>query len=434
LRYLPPGAPLIVALRPTALLSHAEGARTLEALGPLGDLVRTRLPAITGVDLANMAQVWIALVDRAPNPPSAAIVVRANSILSESSLLNRWGNPAREAKSTAGVFRNADWAYYLAPGGDERLLAVMSPDCLQDVLDGGTEPPLFRPEVERLVRSSDADRMVNILFTPDFLLMPGGSLLSGEARQLQPALAEFLGSEVKAGLLSCHLDGPSLFAELAVAGTLELPPSTVVKMLQNRLHAARLRIEERSRTMSADPYSGKVLFRFPQMLAELEKHIRTATIDRQVTLRCYLPDRAAHNLALAAQLAIEGVSDAPPVVAAAPQNALSIEQRLKQVTSLSFPLENLENAIATLGGEIGVEIRILGSDLQLEGITRNQQFQDLNEVDKPAEQILRQILIKARPDGKLVYVLGKDGERDIVYITVRSKAQERGRLPPELAP
>jgi hypothetical protein len=366
------------------------------------------------------------------------MVVRSRQALSETDLLARWGNPKLDGSASGRLFRGAQWAYYLPPSGDLRLLAVMPPQDAQDLLEMADQPPLLRPEVERLVQTSDADRIVNLLFTPDFLLMPGNAFLSGTARQLKTPLEDFLGGDVKAGLLSLHLEGPNLFAELLVSGNVERPPMAVAKNLQDRLHAARLRIEDYVRPMSADPYGGKVLFRFPQMLAELEQHTRAAAVDRLAVLRCYLPDRAAHNLALAAQLALEGsggaaAAPAASVAAAPPVAPQGIQQRLKQVTSLSFPLENLENAVATLAAEIGVEIKILGSDLQLEGITRNQQFKDLNEVDKPADAILRQILIKARPDGKLVYVIGKDGERDVVYVTIRSKAKERGQLPPELA-
>jgi hypothetical protein len=436
LRYLPPGALVVVALRPAVLLAHPEGAKALDALGPLGELARGRLPELTGIELADMDQALVGFLDRAPDPPAVAVVVRTAAALSETDLVGRWGNPKLDDAASGRLFRGEDRAFFLPPGGNQRLLAIMPLKDVQDVLDMGDQPPLLRIEVEKLARASDADRAVSVLFTPDFLLMPSNSFLSGAAAQLKVPLQDFLGSEVKAGLLSCHLDGPNFFVELLVSPAVDRPPMSISKTLQDRVHAARLRVEDYVRPMTADPYAGKVLFRFPQMLAELEKHTRAAVIDRQVALRSYLPDRAAHNLALAAELALtsSGSAGAATVVAAAPPAApKSVEERLKQVTSLSFPLENLENAIATLSAEIGVEMKILGADLELEGITRNQQFKDLNEVNKPADEILRQILIKARPDGKLVYVIGKDGERDVVYITIRSKAQERGQLPPELA-
>jgi hypothetical protein len=84
--------------------------------------------------------------------------------------------------------------------------------------------------------------------------------------------------------------------------------------------------------------------------------------------------------------------------------------------------------------ETGVPMEILGGDLQLEGITKNQSF-GLDERAKTAAEILRVILAKSNPDGKLVYVVQeKDGE-EWVLITTRAAAAKRGDpLPPAFAP
>ena len=87
-----------------------------------------------------------------------------------------------------------------------------------------------------------------------------------------------------------------------------------------------------------------------------------------------------------------------------------------------------------LAGEIGVPIVILGADLQLDGITKNQSFR-LDQHDLPARDILHKILQLANPDGKLVYVI-KPGESgaETLFITTRAAAAKRGdRLPAEFA-
>ncbi len=114
--------------------------------------------------------------------------------------------------------------------------------------------------------------------------------------------------------------------------------------------------------------------------------------------------------------------------------AENIEQKLKRVTSLNFARDTLEKAIQSLADDIGVKAEILGPDLQLEGITKNQSF-GLDEKDKPADEILRDIMLKANPDGKLVYVVkGKEsGGEEMLLITTRAAASKRGdKLPPEL--
>ena len=94
--------------------------------------------------------------------------------------------------------------------------------------------------------------------------------------------------------------------------------------------------------------------------------------------------------------------------------AETIAEKLKRKTTLSFVNEPLDRSMSLLGDDLGIRIEILGSDLQLDGITKNQAIRDLNEQDKPAGEILRDIMFKANPDGKLVYV-------------VKARQPERGR-------
>jgi hypothetical protein len=70
-------------------------------------------------------------------------------------------------------------------------------------------------------------------------------------------------------------------------------------------------------------------------------------------------------------------------------------------------------------------MEIVGPDLQLEGITKNQSF-GLDEQDKTAEQILKAVMQKANPDGKLVYVVTKQNGEEVILITTRAAAQKRG--------
>ncbi|MFM8986076.1 MAG: hypothetical protein ACKONH_08475, partial [Planctomycetia bacterium] len=67
----------------------------------------------------------------------------------------------------------------------------------------------------------------------------------------------------------------------------------------------------------------------------------------------------------------------------------------------------------------------LPADLQLEGITTNQAV-GLDETDTTAEAVLRAVLAKANPDGKLVFVVRKKDGQETIEITTRAAAQKRG--------
>ena len=110
---------------------------------------------------------------------------------------------------------------------------------------------------------------------------------------------------------------------------------------------------------------------------------------------------------------------------------LSAQEKLQQKTSLSFPRDTLEKSIQLIAEDINLTIEILGNDLKLEGITKNQSF-GLDEKEKTADEIIRAILIKANPDGKLVYIFRGQGENESLVITTRASAGERGDTIPSV--
>jgi len=87
-----------------------------------------------------------------------------------------------------------------------------------------------------------------------------------------------------------------------------------------------------------------------------------------------------------------------------------------------------------IADEIGTPMDIIGPDLQLEGITKNQSF-GLDARDKPAREVLMDILAKANPDGKLVYIVRPEDGVETILVTTRAAVEKRGdKLPPGIAP
>ena len=108
---------------------------------------------------------------------------------------------------------------------------------------------------------------------------------------------------------------------------------------------------------------------------------------------------------------------------------------MSKVTSLRFAKDTLEAALEQLSQDIGVPIVIRGPDLQAEGITKNQSF-GIDISDKPAEEILVQILRLANPDKaatgpadprqKLVYVVEQTADKtEQIVVTTRAGAKVR---------
>jgi hypothetical protein len=101
---------------------------------------------------------------------------------------------------------------------------------------------------------------------------------------------------------------------------------------------------------------------------------------------------------------------AAPVALPVYAGAVVAGHAVGRTMTLTFAKDNLERSIQMVAEETGIPMEILGGDLQLEGITKNQSF-GLDERDKTAAEILRVILAKSPPEGKLVYLVQeKDGE------------------------
>ena len=187
-------------------------------------------------------------------------------------------------------------------------------------------------------------------------------------------------------------------------------------------------------------YSKDVLLNFTDMVRTIPDMTRVGVAEKQVVARTYLPMKAAHNLALSTYLCllenskIAGAGGAVAMASAAPSQPQTIPEKLQKKITLAFPRNTLEMSMKMMADEIGVPITIIGGDLQLEGITKNQSF-GLDEKDKPAVEIFAKILKQANPDGKLIYIFkpGESGSEEI-FLTTRAAADKRGdKVPPELA-
>lgn len=143
----------------------------------------------------------------------------------------------------------------------------------------------------------------------------------------------------------------------------------------------------------------------------------------------------------------ESTSSPASVAGAAPQtieDVLTLKTKIAfDAQSLEFCMRDLEVAIQSLakgspfarGGSKQLEIKIIGSDLMLDGITRNMTVRDLNQEGTVAE-LLTALARKGNPVGakavndpaqKLVWVIGPnpDTGKESILITTRAAATKK---------
>jgi hypothetical protein len=337
----------------------------------------------------------------------------------------------------AQFFLSGQQAYYVASTAEGPLLVVTPVADLTEMLDlGGASPPLRR-DMEQLVAASDRDRHVTLMFAPNYLAADGKSVFDGLGERLKAPLEWLLGDGLTAVALSLHW-GDDFFVELRAASTIDTSPHRLAQQLGQRIGELPARVEAHVFNLQLSAYSRRLLARFPEMVRAAVRYSRHGYEQDQALVRTYLPVTAGHNLLMAGELALVEPLRAEPAHAPSDKTTdQSIEDRLARVTSLSFSRDTLEAALAMLADDIGVEIELAGQDLQLEGITKNQSF-DIDLVDRPATEILAEILRLANPDKaatglddprqKLVYVI-RDAPTGVV-VTTRSAAARRGETLP----
>ena len=434
LRYLANGAQMFLVLRPSALLNTEEGAKVLAALGPRGEAAGEFVRTVAGINLLeDIERLLVAFYPVDDAPPQVAMVVTLREAASNEQLLQAWHNPKVVARPRK-FYQGASWAYYLPTEADGRVFAVAPPNLMAEILSM-EGPPSLRREMEKLLRDTDDSRHVTLLVAPTFLFGEGKAIFSGDAEKLKDPLLAYLGEGVQAAELSFHVSGENFFGEMRVYGSLENSPYKWAEMYRARLSELPALIEAYLAELNPQQYGRLILARMPRMIGELAAYTRIGDEHNHAVLRCYLPAAAAHNLTLAAELALsERPGGAAVVPTTGPKNPTTVAEALQQNITLSFPRNTLEKGLEMLGEEIGAPVHIEGKDLQLEGITKNQSF-GLDERGKPADEILRKIMQLANPDGKLVYVIKplEPGGKDVVFVTTRAAAARRGdHLPPQL--
>lgn len=458
----PPGVQMLLALRPRDWLASDAGRQTVAGLRPLaawpaalarpGDKTTARHEGNENeqVDdrnpLANMVPRSVNDLDRLligcwedrAGALQFALVAEAVEpfVAAELAALDLDGAP-----NDAGLLQRDGWGWWLPPRhGGRRLVAAPAEEMRQIVAQQGAAPELRR-DLAELVEHADQARHATLLVSRDFWTVAGSELAAGPRSVAGAAVMELLGDDWQAALMSVHWDA-NWFCELRLAARPESPAAKRAARLSQDLASQPARAAERVAAKSVT-YGRELLARLPLMVESWQRQTRVSVEGRHVLARSYLPAVAAHNFAWGFQLLTldDGQQMTPaPSTASSPSSSPphgdepTVAERLRETTSLSFPRSTLEGALETLSQQLRVPIEIVGRDLQLEGITKNQSF-GLEARDVSAAEILKKILRQASPDGKLVYVVGV-GPRGAatIFVTTRAAAELRGETFESAAP
>jgi len=450
LAYLPPGSQLILLARPAAIVADQEGRQFVASLGPRVAEGIATLDTLCGCKLEDIAEVqagWQAGGDAAAG--SGDVVSGWTVRFREPSPLlddadkraKAWGETTERDVDGETVHAGTSLSFWL-PAAEEGRVLVMGPAAILDAMvaartagpeqDDDALAASLPQDLEQLVGMLDRTRHLTLLGSPYYLLTDGRPLMAGPLAGLVEPLGSFFGDGVKAAALSLHF-GDNFYAEIDTIATRAEPAKSLSGRLARQMEKVADAVEDYCAALNPHPYGRKLVMRLPAMIRVVAASARCAAEGKGVVLNTYLPRHAGHNLVLASELALEqtpgsAVAAVPGKTPAAAPAVLA--SGLQKKMSLVFAKDTLEKSIQMLSEEIGIPMEILGGDLQLDGITKNQSFA-LDERDKSADAVLRTILAKSDSAGRLVYVIRKRDGVESIEITTKAAASKRGdTLPP----
>ncbi len=428
LGYLLPGTQLILHVRVADMLAHSEGEKVLAALGPWGQQAVEALTRSTGVSISEIETLLLGIRPAQDGSLEYALHLRLMRTKTQAEIGQRTPNGR---------------VCFLPTQTDGKDLVSCPSEALQELIATAGRPPLFARELQRVLQRTDQQRIATLVFAGKFLQISGERFLQGTGEPLRTELVDFLGDEATATALSLHWD-ENFFVELRSTVALNQRPHRFAALLEQRVVASSDQVEDVILAEPLHPYSRKVLARFPAMLRKLGNYTRSDQEEGLCVLRAYLPSTAGHNLVMATELLLSRGTPATVHLAEEPlAEPQTIDQRLRQTTSLVFPKETLQRALEMVSEDLGISLEIAGRDLQLEGITKNQSF-GIDLRDRPGAEILLAVLMRANPDRtasgpsdvrqKLVYVLREaEGDRPgVIVVTTRTAASQRGEKLPSV--
>jgi serine/threonine protein kinase len=429
LDYLPQGSQLILLARPAELFADAEGRRFVQALGPQVEALLAEAEQLSGVPPAQLLELRIGWSTTAAGTAQVGIALVADQAFEDTSG-SSWASWPRQTLDGETIREGPNLSSWLPSSAEGRVLVLAPVSALEESI-ANSGVTLIAPDVERLLESLDSTRQLTLIGSPSFLRNEGQLVLSNQLAAPAAAIADLLGEQTTFAACSLFL-GETCYLEIDAVPVTTVPTRRLADEMAAELNRLPDVVEHHCLGLMAGGYGGRLIGRLPSMLRVVAAKLRWGEEDGLAVLNAHLPREAAHNIALASELTLAQEPGGVAVAAAptAPATPLTIEEKLAVSVSLVFAKDTLEKSIEMLAAESGIPMEILGGDLQLEGITKNQSF-GLDQQQQPVDAILRTILQKANPDGKLVYVVRGEGADASLVITTRAAVAKRGETLPD---
>ena len=446
--WLPTGTEILFHLRGKELLEQPGGLSLLKSLGPDFEKLRATFEQRAGLAIAEMDSLTLAMAPDETSGYKPFFQIAASGLTKEQ-LVAAWGQPD-ELHLPGGrkLFAQEDnaWCFIDDSTTDSLRFVFGEPRVVQQVVQDGPTVVLA-DALDRLAAKTDRQRHFTLLTLANALVNENAKSMWGQwSERLLPALRLAMPDEVRAFSVGLHVDGGE-YVEFNVDHSAGITSEDLAGELRLSIGDNFSKVEQFSQSLARTEYWQQLQDRFGLMLQKFNTAVRWDTEFDQLIGNAWLPPSAAQNLLSASELTMT-FSDS---VAVAEQKQLpnSIEEILAAKRSLNVTNPpDLNVLLSDIRAEImddypglgfAFRIKLMGGDLQKDGITQNQRPGPLAITDQPLSAILTQIMTSANPDKtisgpadpncKLVWVVAEDPDDETnkaILITTRAAAKEKG--------
>jgi hypothetical protein len=444
---VPPNAQIFVIARPADMLTRPSGQQVIESLGPHFAAQRAAWEKSAGVKLADVTQLVIALHDTGGTVPRPSYRVTLKDPLVEGDLVKLWGNPLPQEINGNRYFVGGGRAFYVPDGGGGFTMG--DPADIKEVAGAKGSPPVLRREIDQLRKLSDKDRDLTVLVAPNYLTTGARDMFAGPYEKLRGPIEWFLGDEAKSAMVSMHF-GDTFYIEMREIANVDLEKTKLAADLKAKLAEMPKHIEDYINNLNAPAYWKKVATRYPGMIYFLHRQTRVGVEDDVAIVNAAAPGALAHNLFFGGELALASTPGAMVASAGNPatdNKPKTLDELLRYKMTFGEPKNDMNLVMTALEKDVRTDlpglpfefaIKIIGKDLEGDGITRNQSIVDFKMENAPLADILTGLVRKANPvttvkdpsevDQKLIWVVGPDPDnpaKQAILITTRKAAEAK---------
>ncbi|MFN9718599.1 MAG: hypothetical protein ACK58L_07905, partial [Planctomycetota bacterium] len=438
LDYIPFTPHVLIHLRPAELWKKDNSIQEFQAmLGNLGVWLGEEIRRRTKFDPQEISELTIA-INFGPRmtPPDVAAVVRLREPQTESDLIARFGKrlrPPSSAAPTVEVYEATEFSYLKV---DRSTFAVAPLSLAEDLQLSASDAALASPDMDPLLKKSDRDRMVSMLFDLKLIDSHREDIFIAPLQAIADQFVIWMGEEVETVSWSMHLQ-PEFYMETLLHSSTDSSSMKVQRQMQlqlSRLAEDVLRLVRRMKPATSG--TRQIIGRFPAMLQALDigtsAHV-TPEFARFVTI---LPRHAAANLAAGTMLTWNESLGLKPEEAMTSADNTSLPDkvvdRLKMKVLIDFRRTPLQEAFGYIADAIKTEATIDGKALQGAGFTQVMP-QTLNLGSVTAQEGLHGIIRNYEKErDPLVLIVDEVGKK--LILSTKTKAAADGLTPFDLTP